>query len=149
MKPIDRDAILESLRRLAGSTSRVLIIDDDEKDRYLLKHRLRATGMEVVEAASGAEGLKKAFAGLPKLIFLDLSMPGMSGYEVLDALKADSRTASIAVVVHTSLKLGEEEKQRLHGGAAAIVYKDQTGQELGLDILIEKMGESGKLLTQK
>lgn len=148
VKPIDREAMLNALRRLVGSdrVPRVLIIDDDEKDRYLLRHRLRGSGLEVVEASTGMEGIEKAVTIHPKLIFLDLAMPGMSGYEVLDRLKADARTASITVVVHTSFKLADAEKERLHGGAAAIVYKDQASQQAGLESLVAQMGESGKLL---
>jgi CheY-like chemotaxis protein/anti-sigma regulatory factor (Ser/Thr protein kinase) len=150
VKPVNRELMLERVRALtrAERGAGVLIIDDDEKDRYLLKHRLRGCGLEIAEASSGAEGLDQAVRKLPRVIFLDLSMPGMSGYEVLDALKADVRTESIAVVIHTSLRLGEAEKERLHGGAAAILYKDQTGQLPGLDTLIAQMGESGKLLEQ-
>lgn len=148
VKPIDRDTLLKAVRHLVNPerASGVLIIDDDERDRYLLKHRLRGSGLEVVEACTGPEGIEKAVARHPQLIFLDLSMPGMNGYEVLERLKADARTASIAVIVHTSFKLGDAEKERLRGGAAAIVYKDQSGQQAGLDGLVAQMGESGKLL---
>ncbi len=145
VKPVNRELMLERLSALTRSERRpgVLIIDDDEKDRYLLKHRLRNSGLKIAEASSGAEGLIKAATSLPKLIFLDLSMPGMSGYEVLDALKADARTASIAVVIHTSLRLGDEEKERLHGGAAAILYKDQASEPRELDSLIAQLEDSG------
>jgi signal transduction histidine kinase/CheY-like chemotaxis protein len=151
VKPVNRELMLERVRALTRSERPcgVLIIDDDERDRYLLKHQLRGSGLEVVEASSGAEGLVKAVTSSPTLIFLDLSMPGMTGFEVLDALKADSRTASIAVVIHTSLKLGEEEKQRLHGGATAILYKNQTGQPRELDALIAQLKDSGKLPDPK
>jgi signal transduction histidine kinase/CheY-like chemotaxis protein len=151
VKPVNGQLMLERLRALTRSErpSGVLIIDDDERDRYLLKHRLRDCGLEIAEASSGAEGLTKAVTIAPRLIFLDLSMPGMSGYEVLDALKADTRTASIAVVIHTSLTLGEEEKARLHGGAAAILYKNQTGPPRELDSLIAQLKESGKLPDSK
>ena len=141
VKPINREAMLGSMRRLTGSGARVLIIDDDEKDRHILKYRLRASGMEIMEASSGEEGIAKAVSGHPKLIFLDLSMPGMSGYEVLDALKADPRTASITVVVNTSLQLGEDDAKRLNRAAAAILYKSQGGR--ALETLIARLETSG------
>jgi CheY-like chemotaxis protein len=147
VKPVAQEILLGSLRRLVGSApaSQVLIIDDDEKDRYLLKHRLRDFDVQVAEASSGAEGIAKAVASPPQLIFLDLSMPGMSGFEVLNALKADPRTNSIAVVVHTSLPLGEEEQRSLRNTAAAIVYKSQTSEGWGFDALVAQLGVSGKL----
>jgi CheY-like chemotaxis protein/anti-sigma regulatory factor (Ser/Thr protein kinase) len=143
LKPIDRELLLQTLRRLSGSERGVgvLIIDDDEKDRYLLKHRLRRFGFEIAEASSGAEGIAKAGSDRPKLIFLDLTMPGMNGYEVLDALKADARTASIAVIVHTSLKLTEEEQDRLRGEVTAILFKDHSGQNAEVDALIAKFAD--------
>jgi signal transduction histidine kinase/CheY-like chemotaxis protein len=148
VKPVERETMLVCLRRLAASAAspQVLIIDDDEKDRYLLKHRLRDSGLQIAEASSGAEGIAKAVASPPRLIFLDLSMPGMNGFEVLSALKANPRTKSVAVVVHTSLPLAEEEQQRLRDSAATILYKNQTVQEWGLDALVEQLGDSGKLL---
>jgi signal transduction histidine kinase/CheY-like chemotaxis protein len=147
VKPVAQDRLLGCLRRLTGSApaSHVLIIDDDEKDRYLLKHRLRDFDVQIAEASSGAEGIAKAVASPPQLIFLDLSMPGMSGFEVLKALKADPRTNSIAVVVHTSLPLGEEEQRSLRDTAAAIVYKSKTGEEWGFDALVAQLGVSSKL----
>ena len=146
IKPIGRETFLACVRRLTGkAASLVLIIDDDESDRYLLKHRLRDSGLEITEASSGAEGIAKALASLPRLIFLDLSMPGMSGFEVWDALKNNPRTKSIAVVIHTSLPLGQIEQQRLEG-TAAIISKSQTAQGWNLDNLISQLGAVGKLL---
>jgi signal transduction histidine kinase/CheY-like chemotaxis protein len=149
VKPVARDMLLGCLRRLTALAppAQVLIIDDDEKDRYILKHRLRDTGLQIVEASSGAAGIAKAVESLPQLIFLDLSMPGMSGFEVLNTLKANPRTESIAVVIHTSRTVGETEQQRL-GAAAAIIYKSQINQEGAFDKLVERMGESGKLLRR-
>jgi signal transduction histidine kinase/CheY-like chemotaxis protein len=148
VKPVARDMLLGCLRRLleAPPAAEVLIIDDDEKDRYLLKHRLRDSGLRIVEASSGAEGIAKATSSLPQLIFLDLSMPGMDGFEVLSALKGNPRTRSIGVVIHTSMPLGEREQQRLRD-ADAILCKNQ-GQDGGFDALLARLGESGRLLRR-
>ncbi len=106
VKPVRSEALLGAIRRFAaGHEPRILIIDDDEKDRYVLRHRLRAAPFEIVEAANGPDGIAKALTDQPSLIFLDLSMPGMTGDEVLSALKSDPRTKGIAVVIHTSKRL--------------------------------------------
>src|SRR5262249_27548432 len=131
VKPASRESLLDSLRRLtsASQPSQVLIIDDDEKDRYLLKHKLRGTGLRIVEATNGVDGIAKAVAHTPTLIFLDLTMPGMDGFEVLHALKDDPRTQSIAVVIHTSVKLSDDRREQLLRDAAAIVSKEELGQD--------------------
>jgi CheY-like chemotaxis protein len=102
--------------------------------------------LRIVEASSGAEGIAKATSSLPQLIFLDLSMPGMDGFEVLSALKGNPRTRSIGVVIHTSMPLGEREQQRLRD-ADAILCKNQ-GQDGGFDALLARLGESGRLLRR-
>lgn len=139
-KPITQQALLECLRRLAGQQGppQVLIIDDDDKDRYLLKHRLRSSGVQIIEAISGTDGIAKALETRPQIIFLDLRMPGMSGSDVLAALKDDPRTHSIPVVIHTSSSLGEEEQRRLRQAATAIVYKNQVDEELAVNGLVSR-----------
>jgi twitching motility two-component system response regulator PilH len=127
----------------------VLIIDDDEKDRYVLKHRLRGIPLAISEATSGAEGIAKAIAEHPQLIFLDLSMPEMNGPEVLSALKSDPRTEGIAVVIHTSMQLDPETHLALTSGASAILPKDQLSQEDCIRTLASQLKEAGRILLQE
>ena len=148
VKPVTRESLLAAIHRfLGGKPRRVLIIDDDEKDRYILKRRLRGFPIEVEEADNGLDGIAKARMDQPSLIFLDLAMDGMNGFEVLTALKGDPRTQSIAVVIHTSARLSEEERNRLLPDAAAIVLKDELTGDGGLSQLVEKLGDSGRILT--
>jgi CheY-like chemotaxis protein len=86
-----------------------------------------------------------ARAGQPDLIFLDLGMPGMSGFDVLSKLKADPRTRSIAVVIHTSMRLGEDDRSRI-SAAAAVVSKEELNRESWLSELAMKLGENGRIL---
>jgi len=149
VKPVSREAFLSAIRRLAGlQPGRVLIIDDDEKDRYLLRHRLRGTPVEITEAANGPDGIAMALLDHPDLIFLDLAMEGMNGFEVLSALKEDPRTQTTPVVIHTSGRLSAEERNRLSSNAAAIVFKDELTSEEGLVQLARKLGSSGRMLTK-
>ncbi len=133
-KPVDPQVFRNEVRRLtaAQSLERILIIDDNDRDRYLLKHWLRDTNVLVLEASNGLEGIEKARNDKPKVIFLDLAMPEMSGFEVLEKLKSDPVTRSIAVIVSTSMRLSSGDRERLNSHAAAIMSKENLGRDEAL-----------------
>lgn len=104
---------------------RVLIVDDDLASRYVLKRWL--TGRYLVEEAeSGQEGLRRA-ATRPDAIFLDVVMPDLTGFEVIEQLKADPVTRDIPVVVYTALTLGVHDRARL-GDAVSILRKSTSSR---------------------
>jgi CheY-like chemotaxis protein len=128
-KPIDRGWLLAQLQAvLSPEQSNVLIVDDDEISRYLVKGVLAGKGYRIVEARSGNEGLKLAKETRPNLIILDLSMPDLNGFEVLAALKQDSGTCGIPVVIYTSQVLDSDERARLEA-AVDIVPKETKSRE--------------------
>lgn len=145
VKPFSEEALLHTLRNATSGkkSTKVLIIDDDDGDRYLVKHKLRGGKIEILEASSGKEGLAKARISHPEIIILDLSMPEMTGFEVLSALKGDPETESIAVVVHTSAHLSVADRDRLRA-SAAIVKKEGLNPH-GQDLLIAAMSATGRL----
>ncbi len=103
------------------SRKRVLVIDDDETFRYVMKQILRnEPRYEVIEAADGADGLRQARNGNPDVIVLDLQMPNVDGFTVLQELNADSRTSVIPIIVSTSLAVNAELKARLPAGTRVI-----------------------------
>jgi CheY-like chemotaxis protein len=125
-QPVDagwlRQALLEAAARVP--TPRILIIDDDEVARYLLRGMLRSHRCVVIEAASGREGLGLAREQKPDLIFCDMLMPEMGGEEVLRALGEDPATRDIPVVVSTARRLTPEERRQLEPWARGILAKD-------------------------
>ena len=131
VKPVERAQLLERLKGLTAQAraTRVLIVDDDERDRYLLKQLFRESDVAIQEASSGLEGIREAAKSGPDAIILDLTMPGMSGFEVLDALKANIATKDIPVIIYTSRVLTEPERLQLLGKAAAILPKEGPGRE--------------------
>jgi CheY-like chemotaxis protein len=132
-KPVDRLWLTQRLEELAVSDTRsVLIIDDDEVSRYVVKTILGHVDFRFVEASSGQEGLRRAREGRPEVIILDLLMPDMSGFEVLKTLKADSRTAEVPVIVHTSKVLPAEDRPLL-SDAVAIISKESKSRESSLE----------------
>ena len=112
-------------QRLRDSSPIILIIDDEEISRYVLRNLLRASNFRVIEANGGENGLQVAESRRPAAIFLDLIMNGMQGEETLQQLKANPATASIPVIIHTSRDLTDGEREQLLQNAVAIVSKTQ------------------------
>ncbi|MDP3766516.1 MAG: response regulator, partial [Dehalococcoidia bacterium] len=125
IKPVQRRWLLEKLRELTGSRvlRRVLIIDDDEVSRYLVRDLLDDFPCILTEAATGREGLREAREGPPDAIFLDLVMPDMSGYAVLEHLKKDPTTREVPVIVVTSRVLENDEQAALRPHTVAVLSK--------------------------
>jgi signal transduction histidine kinase/DNA-binding response OmpR family regulator len=131
LKPLERAPLIERLTGLTAGArkTRVLIIDDNERDRYLLKQQFREYAFVIQEASSGPEGISEAAKVGPDAIILDLTMPGMSGFEVLEALKSNDATKEIPVVIRTSRVLSDSERIQLMGKAVAILSKEGPGCE--------------------
>jgi CheY-like chemotaxis protein len=100
---------------------RVLIIDDDDTFRYVIRQIIRnEPRYEVLEASDGRDGLRQAREAHPDVIVLDLQMPNIDGFTVLQELNADRRTSVIPVIVSTSLAVDAELKARLPAGTRVI-----------------------------
>lgn len=101
-----------------GSNLRVLIVDDNDKNRKLARDVLRGAGLRTLEAATGGEAVAIAAKGLPDVILLDLRLPDMDGMDVARALGSDPRTAGIPVVaLSASLYAGDPDGLRAAGFA--------------------------------
>lgn len=100
----------------------ILIVDDDPTIRAVMRAVLEREGFVIHEAEDGEAALARCREQVPDLVFLDLSMPGMDGLEVLRKLKADERTSSARVVIVTAR--GEQERAAgLEAGAAEFFAK--------------------------
>jgi CheY-like chemotaxis protein len=139
LKPVERASLLERLSAMTGA-KRILIIDDDERDRYLLKQHFRESDLMVREASDGIEGIREAAQQRPNAIILDLTMPGMSGFEVLDALKTSAATKDIPVVICTSRVLTEQERLQLEGKTVAILSKEGHGRREIAEVIRRAVG---------
>jgi signal transduction histidine kinase/CheY-like chemotaxis protein len=126
------------------SKSRLLLIDDDESARYLIKKMLDRSPWQVDEAASGEEGIRRAREARPNLILLDLKMPGLSGFETLSRLKNDPLTSETPVVVVTSQTLTSEECEDLMARTYAILSKEGMSQEGLLEAIMRATGGRNK-----
>ena len=106
----------------------VLVIDDDPVARYIVREWLSRDRYALFEADNGREGIRLAAEERPDLIVLDLVMPGMDGFEVLDRLKADPVLREIPILIRSSKTLDAGERATL-GPAVAILSKDEATKE--------------------
>ena len=123
--PKEEDGLLAALSRVAPDRFlHIAIIDDTAEARRLIRRILQSQGNFVIsEAADGKKGLELIKAEMPDLIVLDLMMPEMDGFAVLEALKASPDTADIPVIVSTAKELTVEEKGRLKGQIQSLMQK--------------------------
>ena len=146
IKPLDQQWLTRKLAALArrrGPINTILVIDDDEVARYMVAKLLAETDYEVIEAATGADGVRLARERQPQAIFLDFVLPGMNAFEVLDELKLDASTRHIPVIIHTSRNLADDERQRLAVDAATILPKQNLNREVALGRIREVLAKTG------
>jgi threonine synthase len=121
----EEEGLLAALSRVAPDRfPRVAIVDDTADARRLVRRILQSQGdFTIFEASTGREGLELVNREHPDLLILDLMMPEIDGFAVLDALKSNPDTAQIPVIVSTAKELTSEEKNRLQGQIQALMQK--------------------------
>lgn len=114
---------------------KVLIIDDDADIRSIVRLSLsRLGGMAVVEAASGAEGVRKARDEKPDVILLDMMMPAMDGSATLAALRSQPATATTPVIFLTAKAMRTETDRLMALGATGVLIKPFDPRTLSTDV---------------
>jgi signal transduction histidine kinase/CheY-like chemotaxis protein len=133
VKPVRANELLKrfnlfNFRRTLGREEvRVLIVDDEAANRDLLAEILEPAGFKVILARGGLEGIQLARSGSPDVILLDLLMPGVSGVDVVKALREKEPTRSIPIMVLTSKEMTEADKLELNGHVSAVLSRGSTG----------------------
>jgi len=131
VKPVERAKLVETLTRICGTNAgRVLLVDDDEMVRRGVRHALEPLGWEVREAEDGRLAVQALSDTCPDVIILDLMMPNMDGFELLEELRSRTRWRDIPVVVITAKDLTEDDRERLNGGVERITQKSDRDQML-------------------
>jgi PAS domain S-box-containing protein len=130
-KPVTRKELYDSLAQLGlfapadGQPLTALVVDDDPKAVELVAVRLAAIGATVLRAHGGQEAIDLARAKLPGLIVLDLMMPSVNGFDVVEALRERADTAQIPIIVMTAKRITAEDHHRLDGAVTTIMEKGQ------------------------
>ena len=131
-KPVDRARLTAVIHSLVRRDGPVLVVEDDGDARGVIRPTIEKMGLAVAEAADGRQAL--AWLGdhpAPAMILLDLMMPEMDGFEVLDALAAHEEWRDIPVIVITAKQLSAAERERLRGQVQKVFVK---GTASGIDI---------------
>jgi two-component system cell cycle response regulator DivK len=112
----------------------ILVVDDYEDAREMYAEYLRFCGFRVAEARNGNEALEQAFALMPDLILMDLSLPGMDGWEATRQLKGDERTRHIPVVALTGHALAGASEGAKRAGCDSFVTKPCLPDDLVVEV---------------
>ena len=130
-KPLDRDRLSAILKRhqCTGGVCRVLVVEDDDPTREMMRAILTREGWNVDEAANGRDGLERVRASRPDLILLDLMMPEMDGFTFAETLRQDPNFRAVPIVVLTAKDLTNEDRMRLNGYVEKIIQKGAWGRE--------------------
>ena len=118
---------------------RILVIEDHEENRRLLRDLLTSFGYELIEAVTGEEGLTAAEAERPDLVLMDIQLPGIDGYETTRRIKAKPALNHIPVIAVTSYALSGDDVKAFAAGCDAYVTKPFDPAEL-LEKIREHLG---------
>jgi HAMP domain-containing protein/CheY-like chemotaxis protein/signal transduction histidine kinase len=136
-KPATSESIGDALERIRVYTlprkKRLLIVEDDAGERLSIEELIRHDDVDIDAASSGADALKKMLGTEYDCIVLDLRLPDMSGFELLDRIEREPRLRQVPVVVFTGKDLSAEEDQRLRRAAKSVVIKGVESPERLLD----------------
>jgi len=104
-------------------SKRILVIEDQEDNRQIVRDLMTASGYELIEATTGEEGLEAAARERPDLILMDIQLPGIDGYEVTRRIKADPKLRQIPIIAVTSYALSGDDKKAFAAGCDGYVTK--------------------------
>jgi CheY-like chemotaxis protein len=121
--------------------SKILIVEDNDPNRQMLARRLERKGFGVIAAPDGEEGYSLARAESPDLILMDISLPGMDGWQVINLLKSEASTRDIPVIILTAHALVDDRSK-----AVAVGCDDYFSKPVDFQRLLETIG---RLLTEK
>jgi CheY-like chemotaxis protein len=123
-------------------TPLILVVDDYADNREMYSAYLRFQGLDVVEAANGTEALEHAFERRPDLVVMDLSLPGVDGWQATRILKADARTKDIPVIAVTGHALAGAPERAAEAGCDGFLTKPCLPEDLLREI--QRMLQRGR-----
>jgi CheY-like chemotaxis protein len=137
LKPVRRDQLVAAIRQLelkfSQTLRRVLVVEDDARQRESIRHLLAGPDVEIVEAADAAAALAHLSTTTFDCVVMDLSLPDLSGYELLEQMAEQEQVSFPPVIVYTGRSLTADEEQRLGRFSKSIIIKDARSPERLLD----------------
>jgi signal transduction histidine kinase/CheY-like chemotaxis protein len=142
-KPLEAASLLQDVRRVTRQEKpkKLLLVDDNDLSLYILRELLDRPWLNLVEAHNGQEALDIIDREQPDAVILDLVMPGMGGFEVLQKLRDQEQTRRLPVIVYTSKLLTGEEKKRLTDLAAGLIAKSDVTTSLSPESLLRSLAK--------
>jgi signal transduction histidine kinase/DNA-binding response OmpR family regulator len=146
-KPLDRERLTAVLRKYRRDLP-VLVVDDDEPLRELMRRILEREGFTVMEAENGRVALEHAKVNAPGLVVLDLMMPEMDGFEFVAEFRRYEAWRATPIIVVTAKDVSDEDRERLNGGVERILQKGAYTRETLLrevrDLVAACVGRHGR-----
>ena len=139
-KPLDKEALLKSVHKILGTkkemtrNQKVLVVDDEPDVVDIITTHLEDIGLISLKAYNGQEAVEKAASEKPDLIILDIQMPKLNGFEVMNVLSKDQTTWSIPIIVLSGTNIADSDKEK--------------GKKMGVKKFLTKPFESDKLLQE-
>ncbi len=137
LKPVKRVQLVDALQRLEAKFSqrvrRVLVVEDDQRQRESIDQLLANNEVEITAVANAAAALQELGARTFDCMIMDLNLPDLSGYELLERMAAQEDAAFPPVIVYTGRSLSREEEQQLRRFSKSIIIKDARSPERLLD----------------
>ncbi len=137
LKPVKREQLVEAMEglraRLAQQVRRVLVVEDDARQLDSIRHLLDSDDVEIVGVSSAADALAKLREATFDCMVLDLNLPDLSGYELLEQMSQQDDVSFPPVIVYTGRMLTRDEEQRLRRYSRSIIIKDARSPERLLD----------------
>jgi PAS domain S-box-containing protein len=153
-KPMSRQELYESLVLLRlfpvaeGRSLKVLVVDDDPSAVELVATRFAGMASTILRANGGAEAILMATNDLPDLIVLDLMMPEVNGFDVVEALRARADTASIPILVMTAKQVTAADRDRLVGGDTMVIEKADLDRDRFMSEVARAMSGRGPVVRR-
>ena len=136
-KPVSAEALKAGLAEVRGFVERrvkqLLVVEDDPVQSQAISDLIGDGDVETTTVASGEIALESLDAKPYDCVVLDLRLPGMSGFDLIERIKAEPRHRRLPVIVYTGRDLTPDDKERLHGLAQTVIVKDVTTMERLLD----------------
>jgi CheY-like chemotaxis protein len=143
LKPIERDWLLGKLGALNAEpfSKKLLVIDDNEVARYLFRGLLSTTPVRIIESAGGHDGVRAALEEQPDAVFLDLDMPDMNGFDVLNQLYTDPRGRNLPIIFYTA-NAAAIDLAKDFDSVVGVLSKDFSSREATKAQLLELLGKA-------
>jgi CheY-like chemotaxis protein len=129
LKPFDRETILAALTRIPPQRGRLLVVDDDPQVVDLVRQFLEGESYEVIAAADGQEALEAISQQRPDIVLLDLLMPRLDGFAVIECLRQDAQYQQLPIIVLTAKTLTAAEYARLEQSVRTVIQKQGWGRD--------------------